>query len=260
MKNDLSSLKPLLECLYLKLNIRKFVDPDPLVFLYDYNELKDREIVGLIASSLAYGRVAQILISVKKILDPMQGDPHDFILSHEKKDFENIYAGFKHRFTDSDDIVRLLTGIKKALNEYGTLENLQMQGVEKFAYFLNGAQKSYLLPSPADGSACKRLNLYFRWMVRADKVDPGGWNKSSPENLIIPLDTHMFKAAKLLGFTKRNSADLKTAKEITENFAKISPLDPVKYDFALTRLGIRNEMSFEELIALINQHSCETGF
>jgi uncharacterized protein (TIGR02757 family) len=253
-------LKPLLECLYAKLNKKELVNPDPLIFLYDFNELKDREIAGLIASSLAYGRVAQILVSVRKILGPMDGKPHDFILSHEKKDFEKIYAGFKHRFTGSDDIVKLLTGIKKALTEYDNLENLYLQGVELFAYFLNNSQKSYLLPSPVDGSACKRLNLYFRWMVRHDNVDPGGWKKSSKQDLIIPLDTHMFKAAKLLGFTKRNSADLKTAIEITEHFAHISPDDPVKYDFALTRLGIRDDMSFQELITLINQHSCETGF
>jgi uncharacterized protein (TIGR02757 family) len=256
----MQNLKPLLECLYAKLNKRKFVNPDPLIFLYDYKELKDREIVGLIASSLAYGRVAQILISVKKILDPMKGDPHSFILSHEKRDFEKIYDGFKHRFTDSDDIVKLLTGIKKALTEYENLENLYCQGIELFAYFLNNSQKSYLLPSPVDGSACKRLNLYFRWMVRNDEVDPGGWKKSSKKDLIIPLDTHMFKAAKLLGFTKRNAADLKTAIEITKHFAQISPDDPVKYDFALTRLGIRDDMSFQELINLISQYSCETDY
>jgi len=252
-----TELKLLLECLYLKLNKKEFVNPDPLIFLYDFNDLKDREIAGLIASSLAYGRVAQILISVKKILDPMKGRPHNFILSHEKKDFEKIYAGFKHRFTGSDDIVKLLTGIKRALTEYESLENLYRQGVEKFADFLNDSQKSYLLPSPVDGSACKRLNLYFRWMVRNDEVDPGGWKKSSKQDLIIPLDTHMFKAAKLLGFTKRNSADLKTAIEITKHFAHISPDDPVKYDFALTRLGIRDDMSFQELITLITQYSCE---
>jgi len=260
LKNRTTDMKPLLECLYAKLNKREFVDPDPLIFLYNFNELKDREIVGLIASSLAYGRVAQILVSVRKILDPMDGKPHDFVLSHNEKEYSQIFAGFKHRFTISDDVVKLLTGIKRALTEYGTLETLYRQGIDKFTDFLNNSHKLYLLPSPSDGSACKRLNLYFRWMVRADEVDPGGWNKCSKKDLIIPLDTHMFKAAKLLGFTKRNSADLKTAIEITKHFAKISPDDPVKYDFALTRLGIRDDMSFQELINLISQHSCETGF
>jgi len=247
----MQDLKLLLESLYVKLNRREFVNPDPLIFLYDYEDIKDREIAGLIASSLAYGRVAQILISVRKILGPMNGNPHDFILSHEKKDFEKIYAGFKHRFTDSNDIVKLLTGVKKTLAEYENLENLYLQGVEKFTDFINDSRKSYLLPSPADGSACKRLNLFLRWMVRSDNVDPGGWSKASRSDLVIPLDTHMFKAAKILGFTQRKSADYKTALEITENFRKISPNDPVKYDFALTRLGIRDDMSFDELIGLM---------
>jgi uncharacterized protein (TIGR02757 family) len=87
-------------------------------------------------------------------------------------------------------------------------------------------------------------------MVRNDNVDPGGWNKSKTEELVIPLDTHMFKAAKILGFTQRKSADYRTALEITQNFGRISPNDPVKYDFALTRLGIRDDMSFDELAGL----------
>lgn len=247
----MQNLKPLLESLYVRLNRREFVNPDPLIFLYDYEDIKDREIAGLIASSLAYGRVAQILVSVRKILGPMEGKPHDFVLNHKEKDLAKLYAGFKHRFTDANDIVKLLTGVKKSLAEYGNLENLYLQGVEKFTYFINGSQKSYLIPSPSDGSACKRLNLYFRWMVRADNVDPGGWKKAKADRLVIPLDTHMFKAAKIIGFTQRKSADYKTALEITENFGRISPNDPVKYDFSLTRLGIRDDMSFDELIELM---------
>lgn len=248
---SMQNLKPLLESLYVRLNRREFVNPDPLIFLYDYDDVKDREIVGLVASSLAYGRVAQILISVRKILGPMEGKPYDFVMSHKEKDLSKIYAGFKHRFTDTDDIVKLLSGVKRTIEHYGNLEDLYLQGVEKFADFINGSNKSYLVPSPSDGSACKRLNLYFRWMVRTDNVDPGGWSKAKAEHLVIPLDTHMFKAAKILGFTKRKSADYRTALEITSNFAKISPKDPVKYDFALTRLGIRDEMSFDELIELM---------
>ena len=239
-------LKDLLESLYKKLNKRGLVDPDPLKFLYDYPDIKDREIMGLVASSLAYGRVAQILKSVDKILLPMEGKPFDFVTSHNEKDLAAIYIGFVHRFTTDADIVRLLCGIKHVLKEYGNFENLYLCGVEKFADEVNMSKKSYLIPSPADGSACKRLNLFFRWMVRSDEVDPGGWTKAKAADLVVPLDTHAFKAAKILGFTEKKAPNYKTALEITSHFAEISPDDPVKYDFALTRFGIRDDMTFDD--------------
>ena len=132
-------LKPLLEKLYLKLNKRALVNPDPLWFLYDYPDVKDREITGLIASSLAYGRVAQILKSIDKILQPMEGKPYDFVTLHSEKDFAAIYKGFVHRFTTDADIVRLLCGIRRVLKEYGNFENLYLLGATKFAEEMNEA-------------------------------------------------------------------------------------------------------------------------
>ena len=95
-----------------------------------------------------------------------------------------------------------------------------------------------LLSSPEDGSACKRLNLYLRWMVRRDRVDPGPWRTVPRSKLVVPLDTHMFRIARALGLTRRRQANLATAVEITRGFARYSPRDPVRYDFCLTRLGI----------------------
>ena len=111
-------LKNLLESLYKKLNKRGLVDPDPLKFLYDYPETKDREIIALLASSIAYGRVTQILKSIDKILLPIEGKPFDFVTSHSEKDFIKIYKGFVHRFTTDADIVRLLCGIRRVLKEF----------------------------------------------------------------------------------------------------------------------------------------------
>ncbi len=105
----------------------------------------------------------------------------------------------------------------------------------------------HLVPSPEKGSACKRLLLYLKWMIRKDDVDPGGWNLD-PSKLVVPLDTHMYYITSKLGFTNRKSADLKTALEVTDVFKKISPNDPTKYDFALTRLGIKNELDRDEFI------------
>lgn len=242
------------EQLYAKYNHRHFVHPDPLEFLYDFPELKDREIVGLIASSLAYGRVAQILKSVSKVLTEMKGKPHKFLLESDDKELRKQFKNFKHRFTTGDDLVNLLIGIKQIVKKHGSLQSCfinilraspdgesrsnYMSALEKFVACF---PKTQLLPPPELGSACKRLNLYLRWMIRKDAVDPGGWDDLEPAKLIIPLDTHMYKVGLKYKFTSRKQANLKTAIEITNAFSRIIPHDPVKYDFALTRPGIRNE-------------------
>jgi hypothetical protein len=107
--------------------------------------------------------------------------------------------------------------------------------------------KFSLLAAPENGSACKRLALYLKWMVRHDDVDPGGWTVFSPQELIVPTDTHMHGIALRLGLTARKQADLKTALEITRAFARFCPEDPARYDFALTRFGIRGALSVSEL-------------
>jgi len=104
-----------------------------------------------------------------------------------------------------------------------------------------GNLEGHLLPRPARGSACKRLNLFLRWMVRRDEIDPGGWDAVSPARLIVPLDTHMHRICGSLGLTKRSQADLQAALEITEAFRAFAPDDPVRYDFAISHLGIRGE-------------------
>ncbi len=112
-----------------------------------------------------------------------------------------------------------------------------------------------LLSSPADGSACKRLNLYLRWMVRSDKVDPGPWRRVPRSKLVVPLDTHMFRIARALGLTRRRQANLATAIEITRAFARHSPRDPVRYDFCLTRLGINPLLDGSALLRPLLQHA-----
>lgn len=246
--------------LYAKYNRRAFVHPDPLEFLYNYKDLKDREIAGLIASALAYGRVAQILKSVGSILEKIGSSPRDFIESSTSKTMEERFKGFRHRFTGDRDMVRLLIGIKKALKKYQTLNDCFISGysdsdinvipaISRFIEKIDGKEgASYLLPHPSKGSACKRLNLFLRWMVRKDDVDPGGWRGVPVSKLVIPLDTHMHRIGRDFKMTERKQGDMKTALEITDAFAKISPDDPVKYDFSLTRLGIRDDIEEEESI------------
>ncbi len=256
----LISGRDIFEKLYIDYNRRVYVSPDPLQFLYDYDSPKDREIVGLIASSLAYGKVTQILKSITKVLNVLGTSPSSYLASVERDDLEHEFAGFVHRFTDQDELVSFLSCISAILKRKGTLEDLFISGYgndtwaacENFVSELiscGGRESMFLLPRPSKGSACKRLALFLRWMVRCDEVDPGGWSGISPSALFIPLDTHMFQICSGLGLCTHKSAGGNAAREITDKFRIISPDDPVRYDFAMTRFGIRSEMTYEELFA-----------
>jgi uncharacterized protein (TIGR02757 family) len=254
--------KDKLEKLYSRYNRREFIHPDPLEFVHLYDDPADREIVAFIASSLAYGRVSQILKSVACVLSPMVPSPAVFVAESGLETFQNALYDVKHRFATGDHLASLLLGVKQVLKQYGSLHACFMAGMNndetvlpaltRFAAEVTAGANTgvgHLVPSPDKGSACKRLNLLLRWMVRYDDVDPGGWEGVSASKLIIPLDTHMHRISLSLGLTKRKQANMATAKEITEGFRQISPDDPVKYDFALTRLGMRGD---EELVAFLD--------
>lgn len=252
-------LKDYLEELYCTYNKRSFVHPDPLEFLYRYTDPLDREIVGLIASSLAYGRVNQILKSVELVLSHLPS-PRNDLLHMSRRDLTAIFKGFKHRFSTAEDITALLFGIKQVIQEYGSLEEAFryfhiagsptiVPALSKFVQIVwkkGEGTGNFLLPSPENRSACKRAFLFLRWMVRCDEVDPGGWGLSA-STLVVPLDTHMFQIARRLGLTDRKQADLRTALYVTEAFRCISPDDPVRYDFCLTRFGIHPDMDYSML-------------
>jgi uncharacterized protein (TIGR02757 family) len=241
-----------LERLYLKYNDARYVVSDPVEFVHRYERALDREIVALVASSLAFGNVKQIRSSVGRVLDALGGSPADFVRAAAPRDLARALRTFKHRWITGSDMAALLGGTRAALREYGSLRELFCAGLDakapdvgeaaaRFACALSrqsGGFRACLLPSPQSGSACKRLNLFLRWMVRSDAIDPGGWSEVPPAKLIVPLDTHMYRISRTFGFTKRRTADLKAARETTEGFRRISPEDPVKYDFALTRIGI----------------------
>jgi uncharacterized protein (TIGR02757 family) len=250
-----------LERLYALYNRQEYVHPDPLEFLYRYRDPLDREIVGLISSSLAYGQVSQIIKSVQLVLGRMPS-PRDFLLRSSLKSLRHALAQFRHRFTSGHELACMLFGAGRILKRYGSLNECFRKGMGRrdgsvipalsaFVAKMNqasGVQLGYLLPSPENGSACKRPNLFLRWMVRRDDVDPGGWRGISSSKLIVPLDTHMHKISLALGLTRRRQGDMRTALEITQAFRRFSPQDPAKYDFALTRLGIRKDVDFGPLL------------
>ena len=250
-------LKHQLDRLYSRYHSRSWVHPDPLEFLYGYEHVEDREIAAFMASSLAYGRVAQILKSVSFVLKKMEDSPFLFLKSSSPAEISFLFRNFRHRFTSGHDLSQLLIAIKKVLETHGSLYSCfltaydpSQETVLPAITFLTDAIRSHMidpqnsmLPMPSRGSACKRLNLFLRWMVREDAVDPGGWTSVSASKLIIPLDTHMHRVSLLLNLTQRKQANMKTAMEITRSFRRFAPEDPVRYDFALTRLGIRQEES-----------------
>lgn len=249
-----------LEGLVARYNRRRFVHPDPIEFLYAYPDLRDREIVGLIASSLAYGRVLQILRSISRVLDAMGPSPFAFLLDASPAKLRRTFAGFKHRFTTGEELVHLLGGVKRCVRAHGSLnacftasfseaDETVLPALLPFARELTCDRPTSLIARPDSGSACKRLNLFLRWMVRRDQVDPGGWIAIPASALIVPLDTHLFRYARELGLTKRDQADMRTALEITGAFRAFAPGDPVRYDFALTRLGIRRDGLAEPFLA-----------
>jgi uncharacterized protein (TIGR02757 family) len=233
-----------------------------LEFLYGYPDLRDREVIGLMASSLAYGRVLQILKSVSLVLEKMGASPFLFLMDTPKKEFFRIFADFKHRFTTGRELADLLVGTRNVIDRYGSLYDAFIRGLDHEGDTILPAmtgfverlrkgmsqEKNSLLPSPEKGSACKRLNLFMRWMVRRDAVDPGGWETVPPEMLIVPLDTHMHRICRQLRLTSRRQANMRTAIEVTWAFRKFTPADPVRYDFSLTRLGIRDDTCLEEFI------------
>ncbi len=263
MPTDAQSLKQKLDSIYLEYNKRKFVDPDPLLFLYNYPDKKDREIAGLIAASFAYGRVLQIMKTVNSVLEKMRPSPYEYVLERSGQGMAGDFKGFVYRFARQPHLTALLCGIKQVITRFGSLENCFYSGLSDsdetvlpglacLSRYLDPDNRTgHLLADPVKKSACKRSHLFLRWMVRKDSVDPGGWDKVDAASLIIPLDRHMHRAGILLGFTDRKSADAKTALEITQGFRKIVPHDPVKYDFCLTRYGIRNELSIKDLHAKV---------
>jgi uncharacterized protein (TIGR02757 family) len=228
------------------------VHPDPLEFLYSYSDIRNREIAGLIASSLAYGRVPQILKSTGYVLEKMGASPYRYLISSGPGSLKKSFSGFKHRFTTGDEIAGLLFSAARLINSFGSLNRAFLNGYKdsdpniipallafcKEISSISRGSCCSLVPLHTGKSAFKRINLYLRWMIRRDRVDPGGWYGIPASKLLIPLDTHMYRISKLLGLTSRKQADINTVIEITESFKEIEKEDPVKYDFALTRAGI----------------------
>lgn len=251
-------MKSFLEAAYAELARPELIDPDPLSVVRDYAETPDREVAGLVAASLALGSAPLIVRAARGVLEPLGPHPASFLSTASDARLRRMLTGFRYRFFDGQDLAALLAAVRDARADALTLEDLFLSGddpseptvagaADRFVAALEGRAarggqrppwRRNLLPRPANGSACKRLFLYLRWMVRSDAIDPGGWRRVSPARLVIPVDTHMGAACRRMGLLKRRSDDLRAALEATEAFRALCPDDPVRYDFALTRPGI----------------------
>jgi uncharacterized protein (TIGR02757 family) len=242
-----------------------YLDTDPLGIVHRYKNPADIEIAGFIASALAFGGAPQIRKSVEKALMPAGDSPTDFAANLSQENAEKFFRGFYHRWTKEAEIAGLFLALGNIVREYGSIgsfvKTLYNPEDETISFTMAGLSGkilgsvsempaikeskvknggiSYLVPSPVSGSACKRLAMYFRWMVRGpDGLDFGLWKFIPSSKLVIPLDRHIARMGQILGLTGRKSTDWKMAVEITDTLRLLDPEDPVKYDFALVRPGI----------------------
>ncbi len=226
--------------------------PDPIALVRRYGGREDREVAGWIASAFAYGRVDQILKDVRGLLDVLGPNPAKTVAGNTITAAD--LAFFRHRFHGPQDAADLLFIVGECVRREGSVGAffarrfppdravagmLDRVSAETLAWRPPSETLRFLLPRPSDGSACKRWNLYLRWMVRDDAMDFGLWTAAIPPSaLVIPTDTHVHRVSRRLGLTRRKSADWKTAREITARLARLDPDDPVKYDFAICQLGV----------------------
>ncbi len=222
------------------------ITPDPLELVLRYDDPRDQEVAGLIAAAFAYGRADIVVTNVSRVLEGMQPSPFAYLATFNRRQATEHFAGFAHRFHKTPELVGLLERIAAAIAAYGSLGALFRRCYRSrdadigpaLTRFVESLGSDYLLPSPRDGSACKRMNLFLRWMVRRTPPDLGIWDFVDPAKLVVPLDTHVHRIATFLGLNKRKTADWKAARSITDRLAKFEPQDPVRYDFAICRLGI----------------------
>jgi len=278
-------LERTLERVYAECHRIELIDPDPLLVVRDYPDPRDREIAALFCASFALGRARSIVAACRTALAPF-GPRLVAALSTASPDAVlAALDGFAYRFFDARDAACLLAGAASVAREAGSLEGAftvldsGASGpesllarcdafVDRIRAAAAGAARELppsparrgrggagmpallaanLLPAPRDGSACKRLMLFLRWMVRRDEVDPGGWTTVRPSELILPLDVHLHRISLALGLTTRRIPDLRAALEATASLRAIDPEDPVRFDFALARLGIRSDYSLNSL-------------
>ena len=260
-------LKTVLDQLYTSFN-QPDSATDPIQIVRRFSRKEDREVVGFIAAALAFGRVSSVLQSIERVLAVIGPAPAAYVRRFDPRRDAPAFAGIVHRWTREADIVAMLWLLRQMLDRAGSVERFFLEGADAGADDIAGALDSfstramaldltaaygtvpkrpgvcYFFPRPSAGSACKRLNLFLRWMVRRDALDLGVWTGVSPAKLIVPLDTHVIRVGRCLRLTSYTSPGWRMARDITASLRALDPADPVKYDFAICHLGMMNACGF----------------
>ena len=262
-----SDLTASLERLYQDYN-REDSASDPVHRVRPFADPADREIAGFCAAALAFGRVASVLNSIDTLFAIMGARPAAFVRAFDPGAPHPELRAMVHRWTRGADLAALLWILRQMLERSGSIEQFFLEGhprdAEDVGPALNGFSTRalaldirraygrvprrpgvcYFFPRPSAGSACKRLNLFLRWMVREDEVDLGVWRQVSASQLIVPLDTHVIRLGRCLRLTRYASPGWRMAADITASLRALNPDDPVKFDFSLCHVGMMNACGY----------------
>ena len=241
---------------------------DPIELVRPFNDGPDREIAGFIAAGLAFGNVVAVMASVRAVLERMGPSPAAFVRRFDPRRDAARFEGLVHRWIRDRDIVALLVVLRQMIDRSGSIEGFFAEGDDREAPDVSAALESfstralaidlgpvygsrrprpgvaYFFARPSSGGACKRLNLYLRWMVRRDEVDLGVWTGLMPSRLIVPLDTHIIRLGQCLGLTRYRSPGWRMAADITAALRKLDPSDPVRFDFSICHVGMMGNCGF----------------
>jgi uncharacterized protein (TIGR02757 family) len=241
---------------------------DPVHKVRPFTDPADQEIAGFCAGALAFGRVASVLNSIDTLFALMGPRPADFVRRFDPEAPPDGMRAMVHRWIRGDDLVALLWILRQMLEQSGSLESFFLEGYREDHEDIGPALDSfstralsldirraygrvprrpgvcYFFPRPSAGSACKRLNLFLRWMTRSDEVDLGIWPRVAPSKLIVPLDTHVIRLGRCLRLTRYVSPGWKMAADITASLRRLDPEDPVRFDFSLCHVGMMNACGF----------------
>lgn len=242
---------------------------DPVQVVRRYPRLEDREIIAFIAAGLAFGRVASIVASIEAVCAVLGPSPAKTVRRFDPARDGTALLSLGHRWITGRDLVALVWILRRMLDEAGSIEAYFARGCSDEAVDVAAALESFstrargidLKPAygrvpgspgvhfffsrPSSGGACKRLNLFLRWMVRKDGIDPGGWQTPSAAQLVIPLDTHIIRTGQCLRLTRRVSPGWMMAADITTALRRMDPADPVRYDFSLCHLGMMGACGYK---------------
>jgi uncharacterized protein (TIGR02757 family) len=255
-RKDIGLLKKRLDKVVKLVNVPGFIKDDPISIPHLFTNQKDIEIMGLLAATLAWGQRVTILNNCHKLIHLFDGAPHQFIMQHEPKDLKR-FDSFVHRTFNDTDLLWFIYILRKQYQQYPSLETAFTKGIQPTDTHIGGglvhfhqlffaddeapSRTKKHVSTPLRNSACKRLNMYLRWMVRSDTtgVDFGIWKNINPALLLCPLDVHVSRTARELGLINRKQDDWLTVIELTEQLKQLDAHDPIKYDFALYGMGVK---------------------